>query len=296
MRPVYLLFSLLAAGCVLDRTGQSATETWRREMALQATRAQSLQAGVQDAMARIEQLEEVTRARGQEEIYRMETVDQLRNEVARLRGDLEVLQYESGMAAESRTRLLEDVDYRLSYLEARAHSLESSLGLATPPPPLRGSDATDGVATGDTGKEPPPGDATAGSEPPPQVTPDDAGPAELLALAEEHATSGRQGLARTVAERVAQDPRSTEPQKAEARFRVGNAHYEEGRYQDAILAFQEVVEQHPDSEWAPRAMLRQGQSFERLGQKQNADLFYDDVIRLYPRSAAAKEARTLKGR
>ena len=38
--PILLL--LLAGGCVLDRTGRSATEAWRREMAIQATRTERL--------------------------------------------------------------------------------------------------------------------------------------------------------------------------------------------------------------------------------------------------------------
>ncbi len=296
MRSSTLFLSLFLAGCVWDRTGQSATEAWRREMAIQSTRTQTLQAAVEDALVRVEQLEEVTRARGQDEILRMETMDQLRNEVARLRGDLEVLQHEAGITTESSGAFREDAEFRLAWLEARAQALEESLGMEPPEPPVL-ADADD------TGlDEPDDGDPDDGGEDPEDGSSEDpedpAVPAtfeDRLALAQEHMKEGRYLPARAILKKLIGADEAAE-QLHEIRYLIAETHFREGEYQSAILAYQEVVDHHGDSDRAPWAMLRQGECFEALGQRDNAVLFYDDVMRLFPRSKAAKEAKALESR
>lgn len=290
MTSALLVISL--AACILDRTGQSATETYKREMAIQATRVQSMDSSLKDAQRRIEQVEEVTRARGQEEIMRMETVDQLRSAVAEIRGDLEVLQHDIGVDTEFAGKFQEDADFRLTYLEARAAAIEKNLGLQAPPPPDRRSASV--IAPTSTG------DGTGATTTTTQA-PADGGeveikastPEEMFKLAEGHLAENRPKVARAVLERfLAQYP--SDSRIPEVRYRLAQTWYTEGEYQKAILGYQEVLDKHGSSAWASWAMLRQGQCFESLGQKDNAQLFYDDVIRLYPKSKAAKEARTLK--
>jgi TolA-binding protein len=123
-------------------------------------------------------------------------------------------------------------------------------------------------------------------------------PEERLALAREHLQAGRTAPARAILLQLIESAGETgdKAQLAELRYLVGDSLYKEGQYQPAILAFQEVVDRHNDSDRAAWAMLRQGQCFEALGQRDNAGLFYDDVIRLFPRSKAAKEAKNLKSR
>lgn len=292
MRSSTFLVSLVLAGCVWDRTGQSATEAWRREMAIQSTRTQTLQIAVEDALVRVEQLEEVTRARGQDEILRMETMDQLRNEVARLRGDLEVLQHEAGISTESSGQFREDAEFRLTWLEARAQALEESLGLEPPEPPVL-ADADDTGLDEEAEGEPPEGEPD-GTEQPEEV----AGPLsveERLALAEDHMKAGRYLPARAIYQKIISSDQAGD-QLYELRYMVAETWFRDGGYQSAILAYQDVVDHHGDSERAPWAMLRQGECFEALGQRDNAGLFYDDVIRLFPRSKAAKEAKALESR
>jgi TolA-binding protein len=69
-------FSLGLSACVLDRTGQSASEIYRRELALTGARVANLESQYDKVEARVAQLEELSRARGQEEILKMETLDQ----------------------------------------------------------------------------------------------------------------------------------------------------------------------------------------------------------------------------
>lgn len=297
MRSSILVSTLFLCACVWDRTGQSATEAWRREMAIQSTRTQTLQSAVEDALVRVEQLEEVTRARGQDEILRMETMDQLRNEVARLRGDLEVLQHEAGISTESSGQFRENAEFRLLWLESRAQALEESLGLEPPEPPdmLAEADDTGLDDEGDEGDQGDDGQEVVDGEEESTSEEGERGPEELMALAKEHAQAGRHRAARAVFEKLLSEAEEG-AELADLRYLLAETWYHEGEYQSAILAYQEVVDHHGESDRAPWAMLRQGECFEGLGQRDNATLFYDDVTRLFPRSKAAREAKALKSR
>jgi tol-pal system protein YbgF len=292
-----LLLSLAAVqGCVVDRMGQSASETYRRELAVQATRTQALQATVDELTHRVDQIEEVTRARGQEEIMRMETLDQLRTEMARLRGDIEVVQHDLGLKSDAAGKFQEDTDYRLAWLETRAAALEKNLGLQPPsPPPKNGEEVASAATGGATGTS---DQAGAQGGAPEEALPDEATlksstPDQLLALAESHMAAGRSKAARVVLERfIADNPKNE--RVAEANYRIGQSWFDDKEYQKAVLAFQVVLDKYKSSPWASWAMLRQGECFDAMGQHDNAQLFYDDVLRLFPKSKAAKEAKSKK--
>ena len=64
-----------------------------------------------------------------------------------------------------------------------------------------------------------------------------------------------------------------------------------GDQQQAVLYFQEVIDQFKGSPFAPWAMLRQGECFAEQGQTDDAKVFFGEVIRIYPKSRAAKAAR-----
>jgi TolA-binding protein len=287
----------MLGGCVIDRTGRSVTpEGLRRDMALQAMRSQALQAEIETVDSRILQLERVARARGQEVILQMESMDQMRQDVAAIRGDIEVVQHRAGMGTDQLSRLQEDADYRLAQLEQRARELEDLLGFidgqriskpevaATPSAPSPDGDsvafeihvATDAELAVPTEQEFA-----------------DSTDTQLLALIREHVARGLSKPARVVAEQFASRFPDAENQ-AEVAFLFASSWYGERSYEKAILAFQKVLEKYPDSEWAPWALLRQGQCFAALGQKQNASFFFDDISALYPKTVAAGSGKLLK--
>lgn len=282
------LLPLLAAGCVLDRTGKSAPEAMRVEMADHARRVAELEAVSEDLSARLAQLEEVTRARGQEEILKMETMEQLRQEVARLRGDLEVLQHDYSTYEAAGIGFQEDSDYRMAYAEQRVAALEKTLGLKAPAPPPRGG----AVAESPPG---PDGGGTA-TTPPAEVTPSaPTTPEEVFALITSHLQAGNGAAARAVANKfIADNPKGD--RVAEAYYRIAESYQNESDWQSAAAAFQVVVDRYPDSSWAPWSLLRQGECFEALGKKDAAKLFWQGVIDKYPKSKAAKEAKARLGR
>ena len=278
---------LLLLACVLDRTGQSASEAMRREIALQGVRLSNVEASLQEAERRVAQLEELQRDRGQEEIQSMETVDELRSELARLRGDVETTLFNSTTSGQSVTKLLEDAEFRVTWLEARAAQLEKTLGVKPPPPPERpvaeGAGSGSGIAA-EIGIGAAPESADAG------VT----DPDEMMKLAEAHLAGGKEKAAEAVLQRFIRDnPQS--PRIAEAKYRYAEAAFNAKDYKAAVLRFQDVIDAHKSSVWASWAMLRQGECFEVQGQAANAKLFYEDVIRLWPKSSAAKEAKQKLG-
>jgi len=276
-------FLLVLSACTMDRTGQSASEQYRKQMLMQATQIENLQSQVNDMGGRLDRLDELTHARGQEEVLRMETLEQVRGEVSRLRGAYEELKFGTERSGADSKARLEDAAFRLEWLDLRATQLEKNLGVRTPPPPDRG----------DVAKPPEGGTETAVTTPPPapkEGATEVTDPAELMKLGNDHLKASRHQAAEAIFTRfLSLHPKH---EKApEARYRLGEAAFNAKNYPQAVLRFQEVVDKDKKSKWAPWAMVRQGECFDAQGQKDNAKLFYEEVVRLWPDSDAAKDAR-----
>lgn len=294
MRPTFLplLTVSLLVGCVMDRTGQSASEQYKRELSKQGTRVANLEGQFDRMDDRVSQQEELTMARGQEEIMRMESLDQVRQEVARMRGDFEVLAHEYDQRAADSVARDEDYSFRVQWLESRADQLEKSLGVKTPPAPKPVALTTAPVASTTN----PDGTTTAAPEAVDNSVP--AGvtePAALMKLAEDHLAAGREKAAEAVLNRFL-ELHPKDERAPEAYYRRAEAAFNSGDFPSAVLRFQMVIDTYKTSTWAPWAMLRQGECFESQGQKDNAALFYEDVVRLWPKSKAAKEAKAKMGK
>jgi len=81
--------------------------------------------------------------------------------------------------------------------------------------------------------------------------------------------------------------------KPNALFWIGESYYGEKKYEQAILAYQEVIKNFPKKDKAPGAMLKQAMSFKALGDKKNARYVLKELQEVYPRSAEAKKAQQL---
>lgn len=286
-RPVKLLLLLaLCGGCVLDRTGQSATAAYERELALQKNRADEMERLNTDLERRIAQIEEVNRYRGQQEAEKMENLDQVRAEVRRIRGDLETFQHTTEESGQQGEAFRDDATFRMDYLEQRVAALEKSLGVKPPPPPVPGQNA--GVTVSNTGEVKTP-------ERPPAEVEIPSSPEAMLELAETQLREGKPKVARAVLERfIAENPQHA--RVVEARYRYAETYFNEGQFQTAILRFEDVVSNGGDSPWVPWAMVRQGECFKALGKDAEAKLFWEDVLTRYPKSKAAVEAKRLLGK
>lgn len=279
----HVFIAALLSGCVLDRTGQSASEVFRRDLILQATRMNNLENQFDLVEARVSQLEELNRARGQDEILRMESLEEIRSEVARLRGEIEVMTHKYGGSLTDLGALQEDATFRLAWLEDRAAQLEENLGLAPPPPPEPaepdGEESGEDSSLSDSGE----GDEGAGST-------EQQSAEDLISRAQSHLDEDREQLAEAVLERFL-SLYPDHPELPQALYMRARTSFKAADYSAAVLRFQEVIDGHKTSDWASWSMLGQGECFDAQDQPENARLFYEDVIRIWPGSDAAREAR-----
>ncbi|MAY81356.1 MAG: hypothetical protein CL930_11305 [Deltaproteobacteria bacterium] len=335
---------MLSLACVLDRTGQSSTAQMQREIRDNAVRVYNVEQQFLQVEARVNQLEELTRSRGQQNILKMETLDELRQETARMRGEVEVLTHATGEGAKDLQGRVDDAQFRVLWLESRADQLERSLGVKTPDPPAmptptpappaeQPSSWEGKVENGETeaavtpaapasaptvtpaapveppstpeqtpvvAKEivPPAAPTKPAASTPPVVDPvtePQLKPEVLLDNAKKQLKAGNYVGAETMLNRFL-EAFPNHARSDEATYRRAETAMKAEDYQQAVLRFQEVIDQFKDSGFAPWAMLRQGECFDAQGEKVNAKVFYGEVIRIWPKSRAAKSARQkLKG-
>ncbi|MFQ5458101.1 MAG: tol-pal system YbgF family protein [Myxococcota bacterium] len=93
-----------------------------------------------------------------------------------------------------------------------------------------------------------------------------------------------------------ENPRS--PRIEEAYFYKGQAQFgdaemtrNEKGYEGAILTFDKLRHDYPNSKFLPASLLRQGLAFKALGWPTEARVFLSDVIKRYPNSPEAAQAQ-----
>ncbi len=80
-----------------------------------------------------------------------------------------------------------------------------------------------------------------------------------------------------------------------ALFWIGETHFNQKRYDSAILAYQDVIEKHPENRKVPAAHLKQAYSFIELGENVAARGILKTLLERHPDSDVAKFAeRKLK--
>ncbi|MEO0600278.1 MAG: tetratricopeptide repeat protein [Myxococcota bacterium] len=274
-----------------------------RQLTTTRVRLAQLEALLVEAELRVEQVEEVIRTQGRDEQSRLENIDQVNAEVARLRGAIEVLEFTTNELKQSLTDFQLETERRQLHAEMRLAQIESYLKIEPPPVP---TDADLGLSEGEgrpvtsapsTGPErdelpgaPAPLDRGDEGEGTPSGLPQT--PGEKLALAVGHMADGRQTVARAVlAEAINAHPGAEE--MAEIRYRHAETFFNEGDYKGAIKEFNKVLNNHPKSDWRCWSMYRMGESFERLGKGPgSAKAFYKGATdRGCKNSEAAKLAR-----
>ena len=322
---------MLSLACVLDRTGQSASNQMQREIRDNGVRVYNVEQQFVQVEARVNQLESLARSKRAESAVGAESLDALREEMGRLRGELEVLTHDSSQGEKDMAGQVSDARFRVLWLENRADQLERSLGLATPAPPAMAPttepesdtstwDASSDGEEGEGGSAEAPAETTdeaPASEAPatPAVTiiptPSESetteapaadpvttpalDPMTLLDNAKAQLKDGNYTGAETMLSRFL-DLHPNHSRADEATYRRAEASMKAENFEQAVLRYQEVIDQFKGSTFAPWAMFRQGECFDAQGQGDNAKVFYGEVIRIYPKSRAAKAARKNLGR
>lgn len=76
-----------------------------------------------------------------------------------------------------------------------------------------------------------------------------------------------------------------------AQYWIGESYYGQGKYNEAILAYNEVLVGFPKSDRVPAALLRQASAFAELGDKIDARLILQKLVSEHPTSPEAARAK-----
>ncbi len=279
----------LLPGCWIAQN-QAATKGYNDQVLVAQQRSAALERAVLEYEDRLKRLEQAIRAAGANEAEKLENLDEVNVEVNRLRGQIEVLRFEVDEMKRYFDELSVDLDRRQLYDEMRLRQLEKFLGVTPPPMPTEEPECDPSVEDCTEVMTDPENPEATGTPQAPPETPDTV--PLILDAAAEHMGSGRPRVARILLENALKDHKD-DPDIDEVRYRLAETWFNEGKFNKSVQPFQAVIDNHPKSDWAPWAMLRQGDAFREMGSNDNATLFYQEVIRLYPKTDAAKEAKSL---
>lgn len=226
-------------------------------------------------------------------------IEQLKVEISRLRGQVEVLQFELQETQKRQRDLYVDLDTRVRRLETLAARPAEPAAAATVPAPSPAPTPAPAVAPTAAASAAPPASGTTPSFGPPPP-PGRSGPAGVVdpASAEQRSydaalalfTSGNYtGAVTAFANFVRTYPKS--PLAPSAQYWIGNSQYALRDYKTAINSQRQLLRQYPDSQKVPDALLNIATSFYDLGDLAESRRTLEDVVARFPTSEAAGKAR-----
>lgn len=254
-----LLLLLTATGCwvPIERGRQMDQRISRLEVESEtsARQLEEQRALVRDRVAKIDQkIDELNQAARRSGADLSVQVQRLQEEVAKLRGALEVEQHRGDELDKAVASLKTDTEGRLAA--------------------LKGAGALDEFEARRRVSE--------------LTRPDDKN--AFFALAEKEDNGGDKGVARELYQQyVKRWP--TDPRAADAGARAGDLLFEAKRYREALLAYGKVAEDFPRADRAPDALFGAAESMVRLDLKDDARAIYGQVIEKYPKAPAARRAK-----
>jgi tol-pal system protein YbgF len=193
-------------------------------------------------------------------------IEALRADIARMRGQLEVVTNQIETADKRQRDLYLDIDTRIRKIEeAREQAAAAAAAAAAQPPP-------------------PP------AQPAQPVESAQAGEMRAYQAALDQFKLGNYSLAVAAMQGfLVTYPSSTLAPNAQ--YWIGMAHSGQRDYKSAIAAQRKLLAAWPDSEKAPDALLSIASSQETAGDRRSAQKTLEEVIARYPKSSAAASAK-----
>ena len=266
-RPVVLLAALAAlGGCFvplergrqmelrIDRLEADSSDAARRldeQRVVFKDRIAKVDAKLAEVQKKLDELNQSARRSGADLSVGL---DKVREDVARLRGDLEVEQHQVAQVEKSVEKLRTDTEGRLAALKG-AGALDEF-------------EARKKIAA--------------------LESPEDR--AAIVALGEREEAAGQRGVALEIFEHVV-SRWPADPKAADAGFRAGQILLAQKKWRDAILALGRVAEKHPKSDRAPDSLLGVADAMTELGMAEDAKAVLAQVLEKYPKTSAAKRAK-----
>ncbi|HEX7271749.1 MAG TPA: tol-pal system protein YbgF [Casimicrobiaceae bacterium] len=244
---------------------------------------------------RVNGLESTVKSQGLVDL--LKDIEQIKSDIAALRGQQEVLTYELEQAQKRQRDLYIDLDGRLRKLETAT----SAPAAAAPGPDVGATPPASANASlpGTAARGSPPAGNTPSLPPAPTWQPGTRVPPSAVDLATEQraydaaldqfksggypaAIAGFQSFVRTY-------PRS--PLAPSAVYWTGNAQYAQRDFRAAIATQRSLISTYPDSQKVPDALLNIASSQSELGDNAGARRTLEDLVSRYPTSEAAGKAR-----
>jgi tol-pal system protein YbgF len=300
LRAVAFALLLSASASTAVHAGMFDDDEARKQILLLRNQTAESQRQLDQRVAELE-----VQARNRSIIDLFNQVETLKAEIARQRGQIELLQNELENTQKRQRDLYVDVDGRMRKMEAQMAEMiaratqAAAAAAATPPAPSPLPSATASMPPGivnapaptmvtDTSRGLPPAIVT----PPPAIDP----VAEQRAYDQglEHFRAGRFSEAVTAFQLFSRNfPRSTLVPSAQ--YWIGNSLYAVRDFRGAITTQRQLIAQYPESAKAPDALLNIATVQSELGDLQAARATLQEVASKYPNSEAGAKAKQRLG-
>ena len=312
MRCVRIAMVSLALAAAQAHAGMFDDEEARKSIAATQARLDGLSKTLD---ARMTTLEQQSKQLGFDLLRDLEGI---KSDIAKIRGQIEVLTYELNEQQKRQRDLYVDLDTRMRKLETTAAAVPAAPAgapaaaadptLAAPPnasasvpsaaaAPGGGLGSGPGAVPGGPTVAPAPGTPSSGT-----VAGPGPAPRTVDAVAEQRAYDAALdqfkrgdygGAIASFNAFVRTYPRS--PLASSAQYWVGNAQYARRDYRGAITTQRQLLQQFPDSTKAPDALLNIASAQSDLNESTAARRTLEDLIARYPQSEAAGKARQRLG-
>lgn len=286
LRARVVLTALALCACAgIAHAGLFDDEEARKQIAATSARLDAVQKSLEARLADIEQ-----QAKGQS-LDLLRDLDLIKSDLAKIRGQIEVLTYELTEAQKRQRDLYVDLDSRMRKMETAA----------APPAPADGTAPVDHAAAGTpptmaAGATPPAGTLALAvpAAPPAQIIPVTAAEQRVYDGALDQfkrgdyqgAINGFQGFVKTY-------PRSLLAPSAQ--YWVGNSQYARKDYRSAIAAQRQLIQLWPDSAKVPDALLNIASAQSEMGDNASARRTLEELLGKYPQAEAAGKAKQRLG-
>ena len=269
LRPLALALAMLGFAHAASAALFDDEEARKRIEATNARLAQ-VQKQLEDRIAALE-----TQLKNQGLIELFRDVEQIKTEIARLRGQTEVLTHELEQSQKRQRDLYVDLDSRLRKLEsAPAAAPAAEAAAAAPPAAVAGSLPAPTPAAAPA--------ARPGADVAAEQKSYDAALEQFKGGNYPAAIGGFQAFVKAY-------PKS--PLAPSAQYWVGNAQFAQKDFRGAIASQRLLIASYPDSQKVPDALLNIGSSQFELGDAAGARKTLQELVAKHPQSEAAGKAR-----
>ena len=283
MKPASILLIVVAlAGAQLAHAGLFDDEEARKNIAATQARLDGLQRNLEARLAAMEQ------QTNEQSLDLLRDVEGMKSDLAKIRGQIEVLVYELGEQQKRQKDLYVDLDSRMRKMEAAAAPPAAAASDASTPP--TGTPAANVANASPSGTFSPPANAT----PAAPVVPVSAAEQRAYDAALDQfkrgdyagAISGFQSFVKTY-------PRSL--LASSAQYWVGNAQFARKDYRAAIASQRTLIQLWPDSPKIPDALLNIATAQSEIGDNASARRTLEELMAKFPQSEPAQKAKQRLG-